>query len=240
MSKPRLFLVHFAGGNIYSYKFLTQHLPEFELVPLELPGRGKRMPEPLLRDLDAAANDIARQIVNRVTSEPYVLYGHSMGASLALKAAHILSAKNSPPSSLIVSGNSGPGRNRKRNIHLLDRNQFLEEVKLLGGLPDEFLNDPELVDFFEPILRHDFALADMKDMLADLPPLSIPIYALMGSTEDDVAGISNWSRFTSKTFGFQVLEGNHFFIFDHAAALARIIRQCHAASLERSPLNAPV
>ena len=55
--KPQLFTIHFAGGNCYSFNFLKQHFdPYFEVVALELPGRGKRMTEPLLKDAQDAAN----------------------------------------------------------------------------------------------------------------------------------------------------------------------------------------
>ena len=49
--KPQLFLLHFAGGNKYSFNFLKKYLESaFELVSIELPGRGDRMSEKLITD----------------------------------------------------------------------------------------------------------------------------------------------------------------------------------------------
>ncbi len=52
MKKTQLFLLHFAGGNYYSFRFMFPQLNEFEIIPVELPGRGKRMKENLLKDFD--------------------------------------------------------------------------------------------------------------------------------------------------------------------------------------------
>jgi surfactin synthase thioesterase subunit len=55
--KAQLFLLHFAGGNIYSFNTITPGLKNLEVIPLELPGRGRRMQKGLLKDFDLAAND---------------------------------------------------------------------------------------------------------------------------------------------------------------------------------------
>lgn len=59
--KPQLFLLHFADGNCYSFLFLREYLEQdFELHFLELPGRGKRLLEPLVHTLDEAVSDYLR------------------------------------------------------------------------------------------------------------------------------------------------------------------------------------
>lgn len=85
----QLYLLHFAGGSIYSFDFLRKYISQdVEFLPLELPGRGQRFKENLLKLKSDATEDYFQQIKAKRNGEPYVIYGHSMGASLALKVTN--------------------------------------------------------------------------------------------------------------------------------------------------------
>ncbi len=68
MNKPQLFLLHFAGGNRYSFQFLLPQLSAFNVVALELPGRGNRLNEPLLDNFNEAASDLYQQVTDRLVA----------------------------------------------------------------------------------------------------------------------------------------------------------------------------
>ncbi|MGB8191596.1 MAG: alpha/beta fold hydrolase [Chitinophagaceae bacterium] len=228
MKKPQLFLLHFAGGNCYSFQFLMPGLREFEVIALELPGRGKRMGEPLLKDFDSAAKDIFRQLSAKITSPEFMIYGHSMGAYLTLRVANMLEKTGKSPACIIVSGNAGPGlseRNEKKR-YLMETPDLKEELKKIGGVPTELLEHEELFGFFEPILRADFEVAE-NNGLDDEPPVNVPLYAMMGSEEEEVEEIANWSRYTTSTFKSEVLQGDHFFINKHPKRIAEIMKECY-------------
>ena len=85
----QLFLLHFAGGNCYSYEFLIKKilrsaLSKIDCYALELPGRGKRLDEELIVDKNDAIVDYVSQIKKLRNGKPYIIYGHSMGATLGL------------------------------------------------------------------------------------------------------------------------------------------------------------
>src|ERR1700744_4083708 len=147
--KCKIFLVHFAGGNGYSFNFLKDHLPEFEFLPLELPGRGKRMNESLLTDFQEAARDIFGQIRRLAGTSRFVIYGHSMGAYLALKVTSMLEDAGLMPLSIIVSGNAGPGIGDDKKRHLMKGQMFKDELKDIVGMPEEKLSYVELFNSFE-------------------------------------------------------------------------------------------
>lgn len=235
MSKPQLFLLHFAGGNCYSFHFITPLLPEFETITIELPGRGKRMGENLLYDFALAAEDVFRQIVQRLRPGPYVVYGHSMGAYLALRVAGLLEKQDRPPVCLIVGGNAGPGIRHGRDLHALDTETFIVELVKLGGVSQELIGNRELFEFFEPILRADFTIAE-RNQLDNEAPVACPVYALMGSEEEQHDKIGNWQRFTRAAFRCEILEGDHFFIHRHPSRIAGIIRQWYDDCLEGTHL----
>jgi len=224
MKRPQLFLLHFAGGSCYSFQFIVPFLKEFDVIVPELPGRGKRAKESLLKDFDAAAKDIYNQIIHKLGLSEFVIYGHSMGSLLGLEVTHMLEKEGKAPACLIVSGNAGPGAIDVRNRHLMDREKFIKELEKLGGVPPELIRDEELFDIFEPILRADFEIAE-RNRREMFTPVNIPIYAIMGNLEKRVMDISNWSGFTTTQFGFEVLEGDHFFIRRHPRRIAGIIKE---------------
>jgi external thioesterase TEII len=231
MKKTQLFLLHFAGGNCYSLQFLKPLLPEFDVITLELPGRGKRQGEPLLRDFDLAAKDIFNQVISKMSGYPFLIYGHSMGAYLALRVTNMLIKRRSTPVYLIVSGNAGPGvkyADDGKKRYLLGKDEFIAELKILGGVSEELLENKELFNFFEPVLRADFQIAENNGMSAE-PPVNVPLYAMMGSSEEKKEEIANWGKFTTGDFNHEILDGDHFFINKHPERIAAIIRQCYSS-----------
>lgn len=198
-------------------------LSDVEVHQVELPGRGKRMMEELIMTSDEAANDLYRQVKNLLKEGPFLIYGHSMGATLGLKVTSLLEADGRYPVKLIVSGNAGPGVKRDQKKFDLPQNEFKEALKELGGIKDEFINTPELYEFFEPILRADFKLVEEKEIEIS-EPLKTPIYALMGSEEKTVSHIANWQNFTNSNLKTEVISGDHFFVNNCMDYLAKIIK----------------
>lgn len=229
MEKTHLFLIHFAGGNIYSFRFLEPWLKDLQLTPLELPGRGMRINEPVLRNFKIAADDLFRQIITKHQNGPLILYGHSMGAYLALAVTDMLEKSGLYPLGLIVSGNAGPGIYGRIRRYLMNKIDFIEQLRRLGGISEEVFSNEDLFNFFEPILRADFEISENNDMLIDLC-VDAPIFAMMGNEEERVSDITNWARFTRADFKYKVFPGNHFFIHDHKAIIASVIRS-YATSL---------
>jgi surfactin synthase thioesterase subunit len=105
----------------------------------------------------------------------------------------------------------------------MNKQELITELRTLGGFPEEVIENKELFDFFEPVLRADFELAENHVEIGS--QLHIPIIALMGSKEKDMNRISNWQRFTSSDFQFEIMDGDHFFIYKNPQRIARIIQQ---------------
>jgi external thioesterase TEII len=233
MKKPKLFLLHFAGGNCFSFQFLLPFLSEFEVFSLELPGRGRRMREPLIHDFNQAAKDIYHQVMqvlalDAFSPSKFLIYGHSMGARLAFKVTDLLEKAHKPPQHLIVSGSSGPlpMQNDRKVRHLMDTPALKQELLSLGGLPPEILDNEEIFDFFAPIIRADFEVVE-RNQAGSFAPVRTPIYAVMGSEEETAPAITNWQQYTTTDFTSEVLAGNHFFIHQHPRRMAEIIQSCY-------------
>lgn len=227
MRRIILFCLPYAGGNKYSYRQFESKAPSFlELRTLEYPGRGGRIHEPLMFDINALVDDLYREMESRLSGNEYAIYGHSMGGLIAcLLSRKIVTNDRNPPLHLFITGTSGPSsplrKNRKR--HLLDRAAFFDEVKKLNGSPDHILENEEMLDFIEPILRADFCATETY-IYESADPLRIRFTVITGTEEDLLMeDIKLWQRETTCKVDFEQLKGGHFFIYDEVEAILRTI-----------------
>ena len=216
--------IPFAGGNKYSLRQVFHTTPGFmNVITLELPGRGRRVGEPLLMDVEMMVDDLYSQVLPYIESG-YILYGHSMGALLAfLLTRKIIREHNYPPLNLFVSGFAGPSIRQDSEQHKLPKGEFLKMLRDLGGLPDELLSDEKLLDFYYPIIRADFKAIETYRYEVD-EPLPVPIFVMAGSHEDisdeEMEAWAGETRFPLSTRRFY---GRHFFIFEHADSIIEVI-----------------
>ncbi|MFA0960194.1 thioesterase II family protein [Roseivirga sp. BDSF3-8] len=224
----QLFLLHFAGGSCFSFEFLKKYIyNDISFHALEIPGRGRRLHEKLIKDKPLVIADYVNQIKAKRNGKPYVIYGHSMGATLGLNVTRQMELSGDAPVHLVVSGNPGPGVKKKlpKPRYLLDDIDFKDELRRLGGVPEEVLKDEELFSFFSPIMRADFELLEKDETVPEFK-INTPILALMGSEETYSSEISNWLNFTTQPLKEDILSGKHFFIQDHPEKMARYIMNC--------------
>lgn len=222
--KKKLYLIPFAGGNCYSLTFLEEELSTiFELQYLELPGRGKRMNEGLLYDVEEAVEDYYYQIKDSISiKQDIYIYGHSLGAVMTLRVAKKIEDDGLKIKTLFVSGCSRLVPRKTPNYNL-NKTEFKSELRKLGGVPDEILKDESIFSFFEPTLRADFQIIESKPFFSKHFKVSSPIFSMMGSEENGVNQITNWEILTLSEFKYKVFYGGHFFIYDHKKNIANTI-----------------
>jgi medium-chain acyl-[acyl-carrier-protein] hydrolase len=226
----RLFCFPYAGGGASIFvPWIDALAPEVEVCPVQLPGRETRFSEPLLKDLDTAA-DLAAKAIEPWCGERYAFFGHSLGAILAYEVAQRLRKMRAPePERLIVSARRGAlvPHNGCVSGHLPD-DEFKARLMKLNGTPREVLENPDLVELLLPRVRQDFLLDETYLPRPGYDPLDCPISAFGGSEDVDVpeAAIRAWSAQTRNAFNLTVFQGgDHFFIQSHRAALLDGIRR---------------
>ena len=226
MNNKVLFIIPYAGGSFYSMKGLVESLSNIDCITLEIPGRGKRINEPLSANLDYVINDLYQKVIDKINKyNEYYFFGHSMGSLLSyLLVQKIIASNFNNPKHLFVSGRGGPSQERKHeNTHLLSKEDFWEEIKDMGGLPSEIIENEDLMSFFEPILRSDFELSNNYNYIPSRK-LNIPITAFFGSNEDlEKKDKKLWQNETNIDIDIFEFEGDHFYIFNHWDNLASII-----------------
>ncbi|MEM8664771.1 MAG: alpha/beta fold hydrolase [Pseudomonadota bacterium] len=182
-----------------------------------LPGHGDRLNEPLLTTIPAMVDDIERSVGVGARD---VVYGHSMGALLALGLVRRQRARGHPlPRALIVSGMRAPGTLASRARHALPTPALKVELARLGGTPLAVLDDPDVFAFFEPQVRADFRAVETYAHRAE-PALDIPITVIIGTDDEaDFASAAAWQHETEHPLTLETMPGGHFFIFRNADAM---------------------
>ncbi|MEM6628135.1 MAG: thioesterase domain-containing protein [Bacteroidota bacterium] len=217
MNRVKLFCFPYAGGSAVIYnKWKKYAQMDVEIIPVELAGRGKRLFDEPYGHIDQAVEDVYQIVVGMIGHHPYALFGHSMGSIIAYKLAQKLRRNNLPaPLHLFFSGNNAPHLERedKKKYHLMDDEEFKEEVLELGGTPEEFFSTPELVETFLPGLKNDFKIAETEELVSEISPFRTNISILLGK-EDDLSAeeCHGWAKHTTKICNMYYFNGGHFFI----------------------------
>lgn len=177
-----------------------------------------------LTDIGQMVDDIFPQIRDKLHT-PYAIYGHSLGSLLTyLVTIRIIREGLNKPVHLFVSGRGGPSVPRKGPpASELPRPAFIDKLKELGGFPDDLLNDEDVMNFFEPILRSDFRGVETYRYTGP-GMLDLPITVMIGKDEmvtyEDAC---EWKKETTKDVQIKVFPGKHFFIFNYPKEIVQII-----------------
>lgn len=224
----KIIAIPFAGGDRNAFRAFSKYIPTgIEWITLELPGRGRRFANPLVKNIHAATNDLFAQIKPHISKEPYMIYGHSMGTLLGYELTkRIREEQLNMPVCLYFTGRGAPGAKEVEIRSSLPPEQFWDRVRKMGGLPEEILAHNELLELYYPILSSDFKIIEDYVYTPLEEPLSIPIFVTMGTNEigDDPDKTTKeqaqkWQEETSKLFTYNELPGDHFFILKHPELL---------------------
>ncbi|MBK5001170.1 thioesterase [Pseudomonas sp. S31] len=220
MSTLNLLCLPYSGASAMVYSRWRRKLPAWvQLRPVELPGRGARMGEPLQTDMRALARQLAGE-QRLAASTPYALLGHSLGALLAFELAHELQALGCPaPQALFACGTAAPTRREDYDGNDWREpktdTQLIAELRELNGTPEEVLASAELMALTLPILRADFLLCG-RYAYRQRPPLTCPLHVLGGDADRaSEEQLLAWRRETRGAFSLHRFPGDHFFIHEH-------------------------
>jgi len=227
MNKINLFCFPYAGGSASVYSKWKPYLhPSIELKPVELAGRGRRMPDPMYKDVQEMIDDVFRLLLDEIGKTPYAFFGHSMGGMIAYELTHKVKEHNLPlPLHVFFSGRHAPQvKSNEKEYNLMTDEEFKTEVMGLGGTPREFFEYPELLELFLPLLKNDFKLAETQIRGSEITPLDGAITVFMGK-EDDLTSeqCDGWKLQTRQLCTMYHFEGGHFFLHDETEEIVKII-----------------
>lgn len=223
-ARLRLFCFPYAGGSSAAFReYSGPGWEDIEVCPVQLPGRDKRLWEPPFDRIGPLVETLAEVLP---FDRPFALFGHSMGALVSFELARLLRRQRRVgPAQLFASGCSAPQvRETKMRRHLMPQQQLIDELRRLGGTPEEVLRDTALMELISPTIRADFAIADAYEYRPE-DPLGCPISAFGGKQDPELRQeqLQAWSEQTSNSFTFLMFPGDHFFLHSARTRLLRVM-----------------
>jgi len=214
-AESRLFLFPYAGGGPAVFSKWTAEFPStIEAQIVHYPGRGSRYNEAPITSLAILVENLA-QAIQPLLDKPFAFFGHSLGGTVAFELArHLRQNKLPQPSALFISACAAPqAPGLHPSIHTLPDDEFLNSLKEFGSIPNEILQNTELLDILLPVLRADFELIETYKHVPG-ETLACPIFAFGGNDDPRVSReqVEGWALQTSESFELKYYEGGHFFI----------------------------
>ncbi len=218
-SIQNVFCFHHAGGSGVNFTKWNNTGNNIRFIPIELPGRGIRMKEHCISHFRDAVHQIAEAIqeeVSKTHCSEFFFFGHSLGAIIAFCTAWYMNQQyHIHPKALFVAARHAP-QMPDPSLFRSDMSDeaMVEELKRLGGTPEEILNCKEYLAMFTSIIRNDYRLHEEYHYHGE--KIDIPIIAHAG-TEDygaSKADMKAWSQVTDNYCYVEEFEGGHFFLYE--------------------------
>lgn len=229
--KVRLFTLPYSGSSASIYLRWNSLLSEqIEVVPLELPGRGKRFSSKLCGSMAELIEDLYVHVKDQINEQPYAIYGHSLGGLVAYElSVKLMEQGHRLPMHLFLSGCNPPHlRYGEENLHTLPDALFLERIIKLGGTAVELQSNPEMMRVFVPIIKSDYKIYELYAGTGKVTELPVD-FSVMTGTNDPLMPMEHgrqWKKYTQGSFRLIEMQGGHFFIHDQ---LDRVIDAVESA-----------
>lgn len=191
--------------------------PGVEPIPVLLPGCKQRRAEPRLTTHEALLADLL-PLFTGPRPDPFVLYGHGLGAMIALTVTRALHEAGLPGPALLAVGAYSPPRMPPEfpDARRATDDELLKVLSGNGAVPpcsDEGI----FLRAMLPLLRADLELAQALQEAARMPllagPLTTPVL-VVASQDNPLAPPSTadgWRQWTEGPTWLRTVPGRHFF-----------------------------
>lgn len=232
----RLFMLPYAGGSCVTYRDWSRLAPEgVEICPIELPGHGARIGEPLLSSMDSLVEQLLR-VATPLLNLPFGLFGHSMGGLVAFELAKAFRREGAPtPCHLFVSGCPAPQTpSPARKVHLAPDAELRQRLVEFNGTPRAVLENQELMSLALPILRADIAIMETYQFHPGTP-LEHAMTVLCGRDDPTVRprSLVGWQHHAQEP-DLVMLPGDHFYLQPTQSSLVDLVVKKLTHSAEKA------
>jgi len=212
----KLLCFPYAGATSVAFLKWKKYMKGINIIPIDPPGRGRRIAEPLCKTINEMVDDVKVQVLPLISGEEeYAVYGHSMGSLLVFELLHELLRMGFPlPIHVFLSGKNPPHIPIEKPIHELKDDEFIEKVVAMGGMEARFFENPLLARLFLPILRTDLGILEDYHYEKKKQRLPVDITFFFASDDEGLSrqSVRQWADFASGSFRMYYFTGGHFFI----------------------------
>ena len=253
-AKARLFCFPYAGGGLVTFRSWPQLLGDaVEVVAIEAPGRGTRISETPVEDMDAFVDRLMPELVSWI-DRPAAFFGHCLGGLTMFTAAcalprkskqmlaHLFACGSRPPHLLRAMGEFEDNLVYDMMLHPRfdpSRPAYAQDDEIFAGIirqfdtsaADEMLAVRRLRDALLPTIRAEFGMA-FNYVYRPGERFSCPITSFVGDRDPWVSQQHSeaWGEMTTARFESQLRQGSHFLIAEDRAHILRTIGDQFAAT----------
>jgi medium-chain acyl-[acyl-carrier-protein] hydrolase len=225
----RLFCLPCAGGSQTMYNGWGKILGDDVLViPIELAGRGRRFSEPLYRNIEEAIKNIYDEICSNIDDNEILFFGYSMGAILSYEVAKRLEIQKDVRIKHIFLGASDPPKQQLKSMFSSMKEDGLKKVIIeMGGIPKEIIAQPELFDFYMPVIQNDLRVMEEYFVSNQVYKLNCDATILYASNDPYTHSedLFKWRDFIHGKCSYYEYQGKHFFLNDHKNEILQLIKK---------------
>ncbi len=238
-----LVCVPFGGGSAISYQPMSYRIPDdYALYTVELPGHEYDRTGEELAPLPEVADRCAAEIAERCQGRIY-LYGHCLGASMAMAIAARLEARGVPLAGVFLAGSLPTARPDgfvfRLAARLFPRDRWgstLRYQQLMQSLGASGMDSEDQIDFVIRNLRHDSRQAEDYNtaVLADPDYVKVaaPVLCIFGeydpSTENFMTRYPSWEAHAERVEVAMIPQGGHFFLKELSDRIVDVIERQRA------------
>jgi acyl transferase domain-containing protein/surfactin synthase thioesterase subunit len=237
-AKVRLFCFPYAGGGLVSFRvWAKQFNGAVEVVAVEAPGRGTRINETPVDDLNTFVAGLLPEMVD-LLDRPSAFFGHCLGGLTMFATLHALPEACKPFIKYVFACGVRPPHLLKRRGEFEDNlvydmmlhrefdirvPPYAQTDEIFADIIRQFdtpaankmLEIPKLREVLLPTIRAEFCMA-YNYKYRPVEPLSFPISSFVGDadpwvSEEDSAG---WGELTRGRFTNHLRKGSHFLMAD--------------------------
>lgn len=164
------------------------------------------MDETPISDIRQLTRVLGEELLDHLAT-PYAIFGHCTGAQLAFELCRYLRSRDAPlPSRLVITNRLAPQLAAGHPpLHRLPLDELISQLRSMGT-EGAFLDNRELMEFMEPMIRADFALYDRYEYVQQAP-LSIPInvFGDRDNANVNIHDLRAWRRQTTAPFTARIV-----------------------------------
>jgi acyl transferase domain-containing protein/surfactin synthase thioesterase subunit/acyl carrier protein len=247
-AKARLFCFPYAGGGLVSFRPWSQLLDEsVEVVAVEPPGRGTRINETAIDDLNTFVERLLPEMVDWL-DRPSAFFGHCLGGltmfatlcalpqacaqfirhsyACGVRPPHLLKRRGDFEDNLAYDMMLHQGFDVRVSPYAQTDEVFADIIRQFDTpAADRMLEIPKLRNALLPTIRAEFGMA-YNYKYRPVEPFSFPISSFVGDLDPwvSVEDSAGWGELTRGGFTNHVRKGSHFLMAEDGRYILETIK----------------
>ena len=169
--------------------------------------------------------DLYYEALITILKKDSILFGHSMGGTIAYFLAQKIAEKNPEltPKKLILSAAAAPDHMKNKRLSDKEDDIIFREIKKIGTMPEELTDNQELASYFAPMLRADYKILEEMSEIK-VQKLDIPTFFIMCHKDSltSCRTILKWKDYLDSKISFYMMpaDAGHMYLKKYKEVVA--------------------